>query len=186
MTMRNTIAAFAALVLGTAVHAADFYGEMHAGTTRATVDAPGFTGDERVEGAYGIGVGVKYNEYFATQLEWHTLGENTFTPPAPCPLPPCPITVNVVYPEHAWVLRALPRLPLGERFAMELGVGYAKWEGDIDGGGISFGFDGTDWLYSLGFEWRFAERWSATAEMQVYEIEGYDLDWTGATLRWRF
>ena len=33
-------------------------------------------------------------------------------PPAPCPVPPCPLPVTVVYPEHAWVLRALRDLRL--------------------------------------------------------------------------
>lgn len=184
MRLFRAFALVLAAASGAAALAADFYGEFHVGTTRA--DDPMITGDERVEGAYGIGVGVKYNEYFSTQLDWHTLGENTYTPPPPCPIPPCLLVVNYVYPEHAWVLRALPRLPLGESFAVELGVGYAKWEGDLDAGPFGFSFDGTDWLYSLGVEWRFAERWSATVETQVYNIDGFDLDWTGATLRYRF
>jgi opacity protein-like surface antigen len=178
-------AALAAALLFPAASAADFYGELHAGTTRA--DNPSITGDERVEGAYGIGVGVKYGEYFSTQLDWHTLGENPYVAPVTCPIPPCPIVITTgPFPEHAFVLRALPRLPLGESFAIELGLGLADWEGDQDVVGTEFTSGGTDWMYSLGVEWRFAERWSATVEMQVYEIESIDFDWAGATLRYRF
>jgi hypothetical protein len=185
MRLIRSLPLLLSLAFSAVAAAADFYGELHAGTTRASSDF--ITNDERVEGAYGIGVGVKYNEWFSTQLDWHTLGENPYVPPVNCPLPPCPIVIiTSPYPEHAWVLRALPRLPLGERFAIELGLGLADWEGDQDVAGTEFASGGTDWMYSLGAEWRFAERWSATVEMQVYEIESIDFDWTGATLRYRF
>ena len=180
------LALAASLILGALAQAADFYGEFHVGTTRADIDAAA-TGTERVEGAYGLGVGVSYNAWFSTQLDWHTLGENPYVAPITCPIPPCPLpTTSGPFPEHAWVLRALPRLPLGERFAVELGIGLADWEGDQDVAGVEFTSGGTDWLYSLGLEWRFGERWSATVEKQVYDIDGFDLDWTGATLRYRF
>jgi opacity protein-like surface antigen len=184
MKHTTVAAALAVAILAASASAAEFYGELHAGTTRGDYDA--VTQDERVEGAYGLGVGVRYNAWFSTQLDWNTLGENALPPPVTCPTPPCPIAVIVAYPEHSWTLRALPRLPLGESFAIELGIGWADWEGDVDAGTIGLGVDGGDWLYSLGVEWHFGERWSVTAETQVYAIDQLDFDWTGATLRYRF
>jgi len=182
------IAIVFASLAAVAAHAADFYGELHAGTTRVDHQNPAITGEERVEGAYGLGVGVKYGEYFSTQLDWHTLGENPYVPPPPvCPIPPCPVTVTFLpFPEHAWVLRAIPRLPLGESLAVELGIGLAVWEGDQDNAGTVIENTGSDLWYSFGLEWRFAERWSTTVEMQTLDSVYLDFDWTGATLRYRF
>lgn len=157
--------------------AADWYGEFHAGTTRAT-DAGG---SERVEGAYGIGVGVEFNRWFSTQLDWHTLGENS-PPPSCAPL----LCVSVLYPEHGYALRALPRLPLGEDLALELGIGFMAWEGDVTDSGVVFSDSGTDPFYSFGASWKFGESWSATVEYQQLQHDFLDFDWTGATLRYRF
>jgi hypothetical protein len=166
--------------------AADRYGEFHLGTTR--VELPGFPGvADRVEGAYGIGVGAKFNEYFSTQLDWHTLGENrNVAAPPPCPTPPCTLVLILPSPEHGYALRALPRLPLGERFALELGIGWMKWEGDHTNAGTVFSDSGTDPFYSFGVEWKFGEQWSATVEYQRLEHDYLDFDWTGATVRYRF
>lgn len=162
--------------------AAEWYGELHAGTTRVERDTGGA---ERVEGAYGIGAGVRYNRWFSTHLDWHTLGENADVPPAGCIPTPCVVPAPVL-PEHAWALRALPRLPLGERFAVELGLGVARWEGDVTVAGSGYNDASWDPLWSLGLEWRSAGRWSATIERQALVVDGIDFDWTGATLRWRF
>ena len=157
--------------------AADWYGEFHVGTTRGT-DA---FATERVEGAYGLGIGVEFNRWFSTQLDWHTLGENPG-------IPSCPIICATPspLPEHGYALRALPRLPIGDSFALELGLGLMKWEGDYNLIGVPVEANGTDPWYSVGAAWRFDERWSITVEMQVLELEGMDFDWTGATLRYRF
>lgn len=170
------------LGLASVAGGADWHAELHAGTTRAERDTGG---PERVEGAYGIGIGVKYGEWFSTQLDWHTLGENADVPPAACTPTPC-VVATPVLAEHAWTLRALPRLPLGERFALELGLGLARWEGDLTVAGAGHDDSGWDPLWSLGFEWRFAERWSATVERRELMADGFELDWTGAALRWRF
>lgn len=187
MRLLRTLAISSIAAVGDIAHAADFYGEFHAGTSRVEHQNAAITGEERVEGAYGIGVGVRYNEYFSTQLDWHTLGENPYIPPAACPIPPCPIIITLLpFPEHAWVLRAIPRLPIGDSFAVELGIGLAAWEGDQDVSGTMFEDSGTDLWCSFGLEWRFAERWSATVEMQKLDHEWLEFEWTGATLRYRF
>ena len=179
----------AALFLFACAHAAaadEWYGEFHVGTTRSSHQDPTFTGADRVEGAYGIGAGAVFNEYFSTQFDWHTLGELPDQSPPACPIPPCPITLVFIIPEHGYVLRALPRLPLGESFALELGIGWMKWEGDLTTSGVRFSDSGTDPLYSLAASWRFGERWSATVEYQQLQHDYLDFDWTGATLRYRF
>lgn len=173
--LRVLLLAFAFAAPG-ALAAPGWYAELHAGTTRAT-DA----GGERVEGAYGIGIGVAHNRWFSTQLDWHTLGEDV-------DIPSCPIvcTTPPPLPEHGYALRAIPRLPLGERFAIELGLGLMKWEGDYSIAGAPYETSGTDPWYSLGVAWRFGERWSLTLEQQLLDAEAIDFDWTGATLRYRF
>lgn len=173
----------AALALASVAGAAeaDWYGELHVGTTRADHANAAITGDERTEGAYGVGIGVRYSERFAVQLDWHTLGENPDYPS--CPLL-CITTVPL--PEHGWAIRALPRLPLGDSFALELGLGLMSWEGDYSVAGSPVTGVGTDGWYSLGFEWRFAERWALTLEVQHLDSDVAELDWTGATLRHRF
>jgi opacity protein-like surface antigen len=184
--LRALVAALLVCACATPGAAADWYGEFHVGTTRANHEDPAFTGDERVEGAYGVGVGVSFNPYFSTQLDWHTLGENYDYVAPPCPIPPCLSPITILAPEHGWALRALPRLPLGDRFALELGIGWMKWEGDFSYTGTVFSASSTDPFYSLGVAWSFGERWSATFEHQQLELDHLDLDWTGATLRYRF
>lgn len=177
--MRAAAWAIAACVFAPAASAADRYAEFHVGTTRA--DSPVVIYDERTEGAYGIGAGVAFNRWFSTQLDWHTLGENSIHPAC---LPPA-MCVLSIFPEHGYSLRALPRLPLTDSVTIELGIGVMRWEGDVTYYGSVFDNSGTDPWYSLGVEWRFAERWSATIEYQQLEFD-YDFDWTGATLRYRF
>jgi opacity protein-like surface antigen len=173
-------AACAALALTcSTAGAADWYAEFHVGTTRADLDDPVYSGTARVEGAYGVGAGLALRGWLGLQLDWHTLGENP--PAAPCAPSPC-ATLTPTYPEHAWVLRAMPRFALAERFTVELGLGVARWEGDADGLATS----GTDPLCSLGVEWRFAGRWSATVEHQELALDGARFGWSGAALRYRF
>jgi len=183
----RALPAAALLALAPAVQALDWYGQFHAGTTRVDIADPAYAGEVRVEGAYGVGAGFELNRWFSAQLDWHTLGENRDVSSLPPCLPgPCvAVTINP-YPEHGWALRALPRLPLGDSFAVELGLGFAHWEGDYTLTGTRFASSGTDSLYSLGVEWRIGDRWAATIEVQELAVDGVDFGWSGATLRYRF
>ena len=176
----------AALLLGASARTAaaadaEWYGEFHVGTTRSDHTNAAITGDEKTEGAYGVGVGVRYNDHFSVQLDWHTLGENPDQPACPGV---CVTTIPL--PEHGWSIRALPRLPLGDRFALELGLGLMSWEGDYNFAGAPAMSVGTDGWYSLGVEWRFAERWAVTLEAQQLDSDLVELEWAGAALRYRF
>lgn len=155
-----------------------WYGSFFAGNTKSDHTDPLIINDEKSEGAYGIGVGVTFNDWFAAQLDWHTYGENR-------DYPVC-CAVGSALPEHSYALRMLPRLPIGERFAIELGLGVAKWEGDFDSGGTRTDTEETDGWYSVGLAWKLGANWSITVEAQRLESDFAELEWTGASLRYRF
>lgn len=177
---RAVIASFLLLTLSASTAAAEWYGSVGIGQSDA--DTVGLTLDERSEPTMGLGVGVVYNKWFATQLDWQYLGANSIHPAC---LPPA-LCVLYAYPEHGLSLRALPRLPLGDSFALELGLGLMKWDGGVNSAGTEFKVSGTAPLWSIGFEWQFAARWAVTAEYLDLQLDGAEFSTTGATLRYRF
>lgn len=187
--MRMIPAIFALTLAGAAAGAsndAGWYAAALAGTTRtenATSNA------EFSEGSVGLGLGIRHGRWFGAQLDAIRLGQAEAGAPSAFP---CSVYAGM-RPELGLALRGLARLPIGERFVLELGYGYMHWQASVETGSGPIEESGLDWTYSFGAGVRFSERWEILLEHRRVGTpdsapvsDPTEFSWDGATLRWRF
>lgn len=79
------------------------------------------------------------------------------------------------------------RYPFGDAFAVAARTGVWRWENDqratFGNQRLSASPDGTDALFGVAFEWRFAKHWAVGAEANRYRTDDEDLDVLAANVR---
>jgi OOP family OmpA-OmpF porin len=148
----------------------------------------------RIDGddtAAGVEVGYRINRFVAVQAGYHDLGryDGARVPCREgdlCPLaiviPEAPVVAEIT----GWSLTAVPRWPIGERFAVFGKVGLFEWDADLTrrfDGGREESFSDSDLLAGVGVQVAFAGGLGLELQYEDYDL-GADATTLGAS--WRF
>lgn len=134
-----------------------------AGCTLNETSADGFGG--------GLGVGYRFNEPFAVEFGYQSLGSLDLA--GVCGIAATPITV--VAPDSGLAASGVGRLRFGEGWALLGRVGAYSWSGGGDGG--------TEALLGVGAEYEWRKGFAARLEYAAY---GSDMDAIALSLRFGF
>lgn len=134
-----------------------------AGCTLNETSASGFGG--------GLGVGYRFNDPFAIEFGYQTLGSLDLD--GTCGIAATPFTV--VAPDSGLVAAGVGRLRFGQGFALLGRAGLYSWS--------SSGDSGTETVLGVGAEYEWRKGFAARLEYTAY---GDEVDSIGLTLRFGF
>lgn len=171
-----------------------WYVSGHVGTLSLDYDAADLTADLASRGwtitnvtvddsgtPWKIVGGFGFNEYFAMEGGFVDLGDVTTRYSTSIPPTEIPNILRDTFAVHpiqsdGWVLSAVLRWPIQERFALQARAGAYFWESNVDvrvvtggTGSISDRESGTDSMYGIGMEWQLGETWWVTLDYERYK-----------------
>ena len=136
--------------------------------------------------------GFSFNNHFALEGGFVDLGDVTTRYSTTIPPTEIDNILNDTYDVHplqgdGWVTSAIVSWPVHINFSLTARAGVFFWESDLDvqvvtggTGSVSGSESGTDAMYGIGFEWRFSDKWSATADYERYQLnEWIDVAFVG-------
>ncbi len=171
-----------------------WYVEGRAGQASVSTELGGGVLPWRIDGndtAAGVEVGYRISRYVAVQAGYHDLGRYDATLDLNCTVI-CPLAqlfipeVPMVADITGWSLTAVPRWPLGERFAVFGKLGLFEWGADLKSrldGSQRESFSGEDRLAGIGVEYAFPQGLGLHLQYEDYDL-GADAATLGAS--WRF
>lgn len=182
MKMTKLLATLA-LVLPLMAHAGDWYAGLDVGNAKADakVSKYGFFGETTARGtdnttSWRLRGGYQFGRFFALELAYVDLGEVDYHfDPDDCPTgtpDPCPFDVRSSSHGFVGTLRGI--LPIGDRWFLDMRLGYGKMDvaaDQVGGAAVSVSNENSAYQYGIGGGYRFNEHWEIQVDYNEYNQE---------------